>query len=90
MAIQTRPHRGFAWTREPLLRSSCLAGQVVIAAEKPMSSNPHDPKQEATSALPGPLIDTAQADASPRWLLPAVIALMFLTGALVSVAIAAV
>lgn len=55
-----------------------------------MSSNPHDPKQEATSALPGPLIDTAQADASPRWLLPAVIALMFLTGALVSVAIAAV
>jgi hypothetical protein len=54
-----------------------------------MSSNPHDLKQDAASALPGPLIDTAQ-DASPRWLLPAVIALMFLTGALVSIAIAAV
>jgi hypothetical protein len=67
-----------------------LAGQVAIAAEKPMPSNPHDPEQAATSALPGSLIDIVQADASPRWLLPAVIALLFLTGALVSVAIAAV
>ena len=52
-----------------------------------MSSNPHDPK-------PGPTSDwsvlAADTDANPLWLLPAVIALLFLTGALVTVAIAAV
>ncbi len=55
-----------------------------------MSPNPHDPEQAATAARQWRFIDAAQADGSPRWLLPAVIALMFLTGALVSIAIATV
>jgi hypothetical protein len=84
------PHRGFVWTREPTLRRPCSAAQVAIAAEKPMSPNPHDPEQAATAARQWRFIDAAQADGSPRWLLPAVIALMFLTGALVSIAIATV
>jgi hypothetical protein len=76
--------------REPLPPNSCFTGQAAIAGEEPMSSNPHDLKQEAASVLPGRVIDMAQAETSPRWLFPALIALLFLTGALVSIAVAAV
>jgi len=52
-----------------------------------MSPNPHDPKLGPTSDWS---ILAADTDANPRWLLPAVIALLFLTGALVTVAVTAI